>query len=148
VIRRATTEDAAAVSALVNRAYEHWVPIVGGRPRPMDDDYSVRLAEFESWVDEEDGAIRAVILLEEAQGHLWVDNVSVDPDHQGAGLGKSLLDLSLARGAERGFKEVHLFTHVLMADNRAIYAGLGWEEYQAEEPLADFFVYFRKATSA
>ena len=68
MIRRATPQDAPAVSALVNRAYEHWVPIVGGRPRPMDDDYEVRLAEFESWVDEKDGTVRGVILLEEEGG--------------------------------------------------------------------------------
>ena len=35
-----------------------------------------------------------------------------------------------------------------MAANRAIYAHLGWIEYEAEEPLADFFVYFRKPVSA
>lgn len=114
----------------------------------MDDDYSVRLTEFESWVDEENGTIRGAILLEDAGGHLWVDNVSVDPDHQGAGIGKSLLELSLRRGAERGFEEVHLFTHELMAADRAIYEHLGWIEYEAEEPLADFFVYFRKPVSA
>lgn len=148
MIRRANPQDAPAVSALVNRAYEHWVPIVGGRPRPMDDDYEVRLAEFESWVDEEDGAVRGVILLDEDGGRLWVDNVSVDPDHQGAGIGKALLELSLERGSSRGFEEVHLFTHELMASNRVIYTRLGWEEYEPEEPLAYFFVYFRKPVSA
>jgi GNAT superfamily N-acetyltransferase len=148
VIRRATLEDAPAVSALVNRAYEHWVPIVGGRPRPMDDDYEVRLAEFESWVDEKDGRVRGVILLEEEGGRLWVDNVSVDPDHQGAGIGKALLELSLERGAARGFDEVHLFTHELMDTDRAIYEHLGWMEYSEEAPLADFFVYYRKPVSA
>jgi GNAT superfamily N-acetyltransferase len=114
----------------------------------MDDDYEARLAEFDSWVDEGDGTIRGVILLEESGGRLWVDNISVDPDHQGAGIGKSLLELSLTRGAERGFEEVHLFTHELMDADRAIYEHLGWIEYEEEAPLADFFVYFRKPTNA
>ena len=114
----------------------------------MDDDYEVRLAEFEGWVDEEDGVVRGVILLEEEGGRMWIDNVSVDPGHQGAGIGKALLELSLERGAARGFDQVHLFTHKLMADNRAIYARLGWEEYEEENPAADFFVYFRKPSSA
>ncbi len=43
---------------------------------------------------------------------------------------------------------MHLFTHELMASNRVIYTRLGWEEYEPEEPLADFFVYFRKPVSA
>ncbi len=114
----------------------------------MDDDYSVRLTEFESWVDEEDGTVRGVILLEDAGGRLWVDNVSVDPDHQGAGIGKSLLELALQRGSARGFDEVHLFTHELMETDRAIYEHLGWIECEPKEPLADFFVYFRKPVSA
>jgi N-acetylglutamate synthase-like GNAT family acetyltransferase len=148
VIRRATVDDAAAVSALVNRAYEHWVPVVGGRPRPMDDDYSVRLAEFEAWVDAEDGEVRGVIVLEPAGEHLWVDNVAIDPAFKGSGIGRALLELALRRAGELGLSEVRFFTHELMAENRAIYAGLGWIEYEPEEPLADFFVYFRKPVSA
>ena len=95
-----SASDAAAVSALVNRAYEHWVPIVGGRPRPMDDDYRVRLTEFESWVDDEDGVIRGAILLEDPEDHLWVDNVAVDPDSPGGGHRQALLD-SRCRRATR-----------------------------------------------
>jgi N-acetylglutamate synthase-like GNAT family acetyltransferase len=148
VIRRATPKDAPAVSALVNRAYEHWVPVVGGRPRPMDDDYSIRLADFEAWVDAEDGEIRGVIVLEPSEEQLWVDNVAVDPASKGIGIGRSLLELALRRAGELGLSEVRFFTHELMAENRAIYTGLGWLEYEPDEPLADFFVYFRKPVSA
>ena len=69
----------------------------------MDDDYEVRLVEFESWVDDEDGAVRGAILLEAEDDHLWVDNVAVDPGHHGSGIGKALLELSLTRAADRGF---------------------------------------------
>ena len=44
-----------------------------------------------------------------------------------------------------GLSEVHLFTHQLMTSNRRIYEHVGWIEYEPDEPLADFFVYFRKA---
>lgn len=114
----------------------------------MDDDYSLRLADFEGWVDEEEGVIRGVILLEAAEGHLWVDNVAVDPAFGGAGIGHGLLELAESRAIELGYGEVHLFTHELMASNRDIYTRLGWVEYEPDEPLADFFVYFRKPVSA
>jgi GNAT superfamily N-acetyltransferase len=114
----------------------------------MDDDYSVRLVDFESWVVDEDGEIRGVIVLERAEGHLWVDNVSVHPEHAGRGLGRTLLDLAVRRAGELGYEEAHLFTHELMAANRDIYARLGWTEYTPESPLADFFVYYRKPVSA
>ena len=114
----------------------------------MDDDYQERFAEAEAWVDEEGDAVRGVILLEAEEDHLWVDNVAVDPARHGSGIGKALLELALRRAGELGLGDVRFFTHELMADNRAIYAKLGWMEYDEENPVADFFVYFRKATSA
>jgi GNAT superfamily N-acetyltransferase len=114
----------------------------------MDDDYSVRLADFEGWVDDADGEIRGVILLECADGFLWVDNVAVDPLFGGAGIGRALLELAERRAHELGFGEVHLFTHELMTSNRDIYTRLGWVEYEPDEPLADFFVYFRRSLNA
>ena len=93
MIRRATPQDAPAVSALVNRAYEHWVPIVGGRPRPMDEDFTRFAAtEFEGWVKSDGELIRGVIVLQPEADHLWVDNVAVDPVAAGTGIATELLD--------------------------------------------------------
>ena len=114
----------------------------------MDDDYALRLADLEGWVDEADGVIRGVIVLEPEEDHLWVDNVAVDPAFGGAGIGRALLELAESRALDLGFGEVHLFTHELMGSNRDFYTRLGWVEYAPEEPLADFFVYFRKPVSA
>jgi len=114
----------------------------------MDDDYSVRLADFEGWVESEGDEIRGVILLEAEEEHLWIDNVAVDPAFAGRGIGATLLDVAVRRASELALSEVHLFTHELMADNRRIYEHLGWIEYERDEPLADFFVYFRKRSSA
>jgi hypothetical protein len=39
VIRQAVPDDRAAVVELVAQAYGPWVPIIGGRPAPLDADY-------------------------------------------------------------------------------------------------------------
>jgi GNAT superfamily N-acetyltransferase len=146
LIRRATVDDAEAVSELVQRAYEHWVPVVGGRPRPMDDDYSEVLEseEFEGWVDAEGDVINGVIVLQPEADHLWVDNVAVDLAIKGSGVGRALLEFAIERARELNLPDVRFFTHERMAENRDIYARLGWAEYDEEKPLADFFVYFRR----
>lgn len=149
-IRRASIEDASAVSELVNRAYEPWVEIVGGRPRPMDDDYSevFRSQDFEGWVLTENDAVCGVIVLQPEPDHLWVDNVAVDPACKGSGVGRALLELATGRARELRLDDVRFFTHVLMAENRDIYARLGWAEYPEANPIADYFVYFRKPVAA
>ena len=136
------------MSALVERAYEHWVPIVGGRPRPMDDDYTEVFGTYEGWVDAEGEAIRGVVVLNPVGDSMWIENVAVDPVAAGAGLGRELLDHAERRARELGIEELRLFTHEHMAANRAIYLHLGWSEFEPEERMADFFVYFRKPVSA
>ena len=42
-IRRACPDETPLLQALVERAYAPWVPVVGRRPMPMDDDYAARL---------------------------------------------------------------------------------------------------------
>ena len=112
----------------------------------MDDDYAEVFGgeEFEGWVDVRDGTIRGVIVLQPEPDHLWVDNVAVEPAFKGSGVGRALLEFAIKRAQERDLPNVRFFTHERMRENRAIYARLGWAEYDQPTPLADFFVYFRK----
>ena len=132
----------------MERAYAPWVPEIGGRPRPMDDDYAVVLAEREGWVEAAADGLRAVIVLWPEDGYLWVDNVAVDPAAQGEGLGRELLRLAERRAAELGMSELRLLTHELMASNRELYGRLGWSEFEPEDREHDFLTYFRKPASA
>ena len=113
MIRRATPQDAPAVSALVQRAYASWVPIIGSRPRPMDEDFTETFAatEFEGWVKSDGDLIRGVIVLQPEPDHLWVDNVAVDPVAAGTGIATELLDHAAKRASELGLPETWLFTH-------------------------------------
>ena len=148
MIRRATVEDAPAVAELVTAAYSPWIPVIGRRPRPMDDDYSQVLAECEGWMDVEDDALRGVVIVRPDGERLWVENVAVHPSAAGAGLGKSYLEFAELRARELGAGEMWLFTHELMHANRSIYSHLGWSEFEPPERIADVIVYFRKPVAA
>ncbi len=69
-VRRALPGEAPLLRALVERAYAPWVPAVGRRPMPMDDDYEARVAAGQAWVLEEAGAVRGLLVLEGHADHL------------------------------------------------------------------------------
>jgi N-acetylglutamate synthase-like GNAT family acetyltransferase len=143
-LRRARAEDAGAIYELVQRAYAHYPEVIGVRPAPMDFDYAEQVATNEVWVTEDGGAIQGVIVMRWEPDHVFIDNVAVDPGRQGSGTGRSLLDHAEARAREEGIDELQLLTHELMAQNRAMYAHLGWEETDRRDEEGFSRVYFRK----
>lgn len=132
-IRPARPEEAPLLAALVERAYAPWVPIIGRRPFPMQDDYAARIAAGEAWVLEEAGTIHALLVLETHPGHLMLDNIAVDPARQGKGDGRRLLDFAEAEARRRGLPEVRLYTNVLMERNIALYARRGYAETERRQ---------------
>ena len=127
-IRRARPDEAPLLRALVERAYAPWVPVVGRRPTPMDDDYDARVAAGGAWVLEEAGAVRGVLVLEEHADHLLLYNVAVEPARRGQGDGRILLDFAEAEARRRGLPEVRLYTNELMERNIVLYAARGYAE--------------------
>jgi GNAT superfamily N-acetyltransferase len=128
--RPARPEDAAAIRQLVQDAYGHYVPRMGKPPGPMLDDYDRRVADGQTWVLEEDGRLAGVLVLEDVPGKeaLLLDNMAVAPSAQGKGYGRVLVAFAEGEARRRGQGEVRLYTHVLMTENQALYARLGFQE--------------------
>ncbi len=147
MIRPARTGEAGAVAALVQRAYAPWVPLLGRRPAPMDDDYAARCAAGQAFVLEQDGALAAILVLEDAADHLWLDNIAVDPALKGRGLGRTLLAFAEEEARRRGYEEVRLLTNQKMLSNIALYARLGYIETdrRVEEGFARVYMVKRIA---
>ena len=133
-MRRARSDEAAAVAALVEAAFARHVEAVGRRPAPMDDDHAARIARGEQWVRDAEGGggLASSIVLVDNGDHLVVNNVAVRPDLQGRGLGRELLTFAETEAVRRGFGEIRLHTNAAMADNILMYPKLGYTEVGRE----------------
>jgi ribosomal protein S18 acetylase RimI-like enzyme len=151
-IRPAVDGDVEAIRNLVERAYGPWVPIVGLRPGPMDEDYAALVAEGDVFVladpDPSGPPIGALVLRPDADAPaddaLMVENVAVDPEQQGRGLGPMLLDFAEDQARARGVSELRLYTHERMTSNIELYRRLGWEEYERRPSDGFSRVFMRK----
>lgn len=142
--RLARPEEAGAIRALVERAYAHYVPLLGRRPAPMDDDFGYRIAQQQAHVLEEAGRIIALAVIEERADHLWIENLAVEPARHGGGLGRRLLGFCEAEARRRGLPELRLLTNERMERNRAIYAKAGFTETVRREELGLRRVYMAR----
>lgn len=109
-LRSAKEPDASKVATLVEAAYSHYVERIGILPRPMTDDYAQFIANQQVTVAESHGSIVVgVIVLNVDEEGFLIDNVAVDPSHDGEGLKRlssSLRKPKLARGVQ-----FHLSVH-------------------------------------
>jgi len=128
-LRTARPDDRAAVQAIVTAAYSVYVERVGKPPGPMLDDYAKLIgAGAVSVLEEEDGAIAALLVLLPKPDHLLLDNIAVRPDRQGRGFGRTLVAFAEAEARRLGYAELRLYTHATMTENVALYTRLGFRE--------------------
>lgn len=131
----------------MQRAYAPWVPVTGGRPLPMDDDYAARCAAGQAFVLMQDEAIAGLIVLVDGPDHLWIDNVAVEPAVKGQGLGRMLMAFAEAEARRRALPELRLLTNARMATNIALYTRLGFTETARREEKGRARVYMAKPLS-
>jgi GNAT superfamily N-acetyltransferase len=112
----------------------------------MDDDYEARIAAGELWVVH-DYELAGTVLLRTSGDYLLVDNLAVEPQRQGEGLGRALLELAELEAGRHGLGELRLYTNAAMTENIAMYGRLGWSEYDRTTEGPYSRVYFRKPVS-
>lgn len=144
-IRIATEADAAAVAACVHAAYRHYIERIGRPPGPMLDDYAQVIRERQVHLAEARGELAGILVLQVAEDGFLLENIAVAPAHKGTGVGRVLLELAEAEARRQGFASIYLYTHEKMTENQALYAKIGYLEYDRrfEQGLAR--VYMRKA---
>lgn len=111
----------------------------------MDMDYVEKVAQGQVSVAEDAGAVVGLIVLVPEPDHLLVENVAVDPERQGEGIGRALLAFAEDVAREAGTPTLCLYTHVLMTENRALYAHLGYEETHRRTDYGFERVFFAKS---
>jgi ribosomal protein S18 acetylase RimI-like enzyme len=86
-------------------------------------------------VVEEDGEVIALIQTVDEGDQLLIENVAVDPNHQGLGHGRRLLALAEDIARELGRPRVRLYTNQRFEVNIALYQRLGYV-IEREEALS------------
>jgi ribosomal protein S18 acetylase RimI-like enzyme len=143
-LRPATAADVARLTELVRVAYAHYIERIGGRPRPMTDDYTEVVRSHRVIVAERGGEILGLVVLRVSDEGFLVDNVAVDPSHQGTGVGRALLEYAENAARDAGFDSIYLYTHYRMVENLALYSRIGYIEYDRRLHGGACIVYLRK----
>ena len=147
-IRKAGRADLEIVRAIVDRAYGVYVERIGMRPGPMDADYLDGVDRGLVWVAVEGEAVVGLIVLVEEPDHLLIENVAVDPARQGEGVGRALLGFAEDSARAAGLDAIRLYTHEKMSENLALYAHLGYREFERRSQTGFDLVFLRKDLSA
>ncbi|MFD5078216.1 GNAT family N-acetyltransferase [Streptomyces sp. NPDC058371] len=151
-IRPAVASDVAAVKAVTDAAYRHYIERIGVVPQPMEADHAANVAAGRVFVTEEPGmpgepaessgpgepagAVVGLVVLEPHEDHLFLDSIAVHPDAHGKGVGSRLLTFVEAHARALGLREVRLYTNAMMWENQKIYPKYGYEvvERRVEGP--------------
>ncbi|MFJ3420165.1 GNAT family N-acetyltransferase [Streptomyces sp. NPDC086082] len=124
-VRVAVVGDVAAVKAVTDMAYRHYIPRIGVVPQPMEADHMANVVAGRVFVTGE--PVTGLVVIEERGDHLFLDSIAVHPDAHGTGVGRRLLEFVDARARALGLREVRLCTNALMWENQEIYPKFGYE---------------------
>ena len=91
------------------------------------------------------GRLVGLVEMISREDDLLIENVCVDPDEQGAGLGKRLIAHAEEETRKRGHAVIRLYTNKLFAANLRFYGGLGYEVEHEEPFMGGTTVHFRKS---
>ena len=110
----------------------------------MTRDYAEIVRDKDVTVTESGGEIVGLLVLEVTDEGFLINNVAVDPSQQGTGLGKTLLQLAEDEARRAGFDSIYLYTHETAIENLALYARIGYVEFDRRPAGEGKIVYMRK----
>ena len=144
LIREASTSDADTVKACVVAAFEMYTERIGKPPGPMLLDFPAEIEASHVWLAESSGQVVGVLVQYETQQGFYIDTVAVDPDHQGTGVGKALLQFAEQEAIRRGYGSIYLCTNVKMTENQTFYPRIGYIEYERKLDGGYDRIFYRK----
>ncbi len=144
ILRSAIEKDAAAVTVCVHHAFDHYIKRIGRKPGPLLMDYENEIREHQVYIVEQDEHIvGSLVLCIKDEGFL-LDVIAVEPQYQGMGIGRLMLEFAEAEAQRQGYRSIYLFTHEKMTENQSLYAKIGYVEYDRRFENGLARIYMRK----
>ena len=141
-IRQAGEADLPVVREIVAAAYDRYLARMDRPPAPMLRDYAPTVEAGTLWVAGE--PVTGLISLIPGGDSLLIENLAVRPEAQGTGVGRALMDFAELRAGQLELTRLTLYTHVVMTENQAIYAHLGYREVERRTADGYHCVYMEK----
>jgi GNAT superfamily N-acetyltransferase len=137
VIRVANPDDAPAIQQVERLAGERYrdsefAYIADDEPLSTEA-LSAYASSGRAWVADEDGRVCGYLLVEEVDDAAHIEQVSVQTDHQGQGIGRTLIDRAEQWARETGRTALTLTTFTDIPWNRPLYEHLGFRVLSADE---------------
>ena len=142
-IRRATADDANRIRTIARAAYTKYVAKMGREPAPMVADFAALIVAGFAVVAEDRDGIKGYMIGWPETDAFFIDNIAVDPAHQGLGLGRQLIEYAATEAKRLRLPAVRLYTNVAMTENLAIYARIGFAETHRASEHGFHRVYLR-----
>jgi ribosomal protein S18 acetylase RimI-like enzyme len=145
-IRKALAPDEAAIRACAEHAYERYVAAIGRKPAPMVADFAAQIAAGHVHAALDDaGHLQGFIVFFPRNGHMFLENVAVEPAAAGRGIGRALIAFCEDQARQAGLAAVHLYTNAKMTANLSIYPRLGYVEIDRRTEDGFDRVFFEKS---
>lgn len=126
-IRRASTEDAAALVECIDAAYSAYASKITDLPA-VSEGIAEHIEQHIVWVAELDSTVVGGVVLIPRDRFMLLANVVVRPENSGLGIGRALIELADEVCLEHGLSELRLSTHTGLPENVGLYKHLGWVE--------------------
>ena len=91
-------------------------------------DFGAEIAAQRVVVIEMAGKVSGYMIAWPEADAYFIDNIAVDPERQGEGLGRRLIEQAAAEAGRLGLSAVRLHTNVMMTENLSMYAHIGFVE--------------------
>lgn len=127
-IREATVGDVARIGMIARTAYAKYVSRIGREPAPMAADYGAEIAAHRVVVMEVDGTVGGYMVSWPEADAYFIETIAVDPDYQGGGLGRQLIEYAAAQARRLQLPVLRLYTNTAMTENLSMYAHFGFAE--------------------
>src|SRR6516225_7993631 len=111
MIRKATQDDVARIAAIAHAAYIKYVPRIGREPPPMLADFAGEIAAGHVAVIEVTRAVEGYLISWPKMEAYFIDNIAVNPTHQGSGLGRQLMEYAVREARRHDLSAIELYTN-------------------------------------